>query len=48
MTTHAGTSIKCNTIVHENTCYIKCNNNDWSYLSNGAKFGTIVDTVLLL
>ena len=31
-----------------NTCCTKCNNNDWSYLGNSAKCGSIVVTVLLL
>ena len=48
MTTNADTSAKCNTIVHDNNCRTKCNNNDWSYPGNSAKSDTIVVTVVLL
>ena len=47
-TTNVDTSAKCNTVVYDNTCCTKCNNNDWSYSGNNAKCGTIVVTVLLL
>ena len=46
-TTNTNTCAKCNTVVHNDICSTKCNNNDWSYPGNGAKCGTIV-TVLLL
>ena len=46
-TTNVDTSAKCNTVVHDNTC-TKCNNNDWSYPGNDAKYGTTVVMVLLL
>ena len=46
-TTNAYTSAKCNTVVHDNTCCTKCNNNDCSYPGNGAECGTIIVTVLL-
>ena len=48
MTINTNTSAKCNIIVHDNTCCTKCNNNDWSYPSNGAKCSTIVVILLLL
>ena len=48
MTTNAKTCTKCNTVVQDNICGTKCNNNDWSYPSNGAKYGTTVATVLLI
>ena len=48
MTTNSDISSKCNTVVHENTCCTKCNNNDWSYPGNSGKCGTMVVTVLLL
>ena len=46
--TNADTSAKYNTVVHDNICGTKCNNNDSSYPGNGAKCGTIVVTVLFL
>ena len=42
------TSTKCNTVVHDNICGTKCNNRNWSYPGNGAKYDRIVVTVLLL
>ena len=37
--TDADTSDKCNTVVHDNFCRTKCdNNNNWSYPGNGAKY----------
>ena len=41
------TSAKSNTVVHDNIYSTKCYN-DWSHSGNGAKFGNIVVTVLLL
>ena len=34
---NASASAKCDTIVHDNICGTKCNNNNWSYPGNGAK-----------
>ena len=45
-TTNSDTGAKCNNIEHDK---IVCDNdNDWSHPGNGAKYGTIVVTVLLL
>ena len=37
-TTNAKTSVKYNTIMHDNICNTKCNNNDWFYPGNGTKY----------
>ena len=39
---NASTSVKAYTIVHNNICSTKYNNNDWSYPGNSAKCSTIV------
>ena len=47
-TTNGDISTKCNPVVKDSICGTKCNNNNWSYPSNRAKYDTIVVTVILL
>ena len=45
---NADACANCNTVVHDNICGTKCNDNNWSYNSNGAEYVTLVVTLLLL